>query len=257
MAYSTEQLFCLKDQVVIVTGGSKGIGREIAMALMDVGAIPVIWGSSKASVADAEAAFSQRDGSCIVMQVDVTEEAQVQAATAEIHQRYGRIDGLVNSAGINLLHPMENQDMADFDRVLRVNVIGTMHCCKHAGRIMREKGAGSIVNVGSVRGFQGKERYSAYAASKGAIHNLTHSLGVELAPTGVRVNAIAPCFIRTDFTEDMLSKPEFLDWTLSRLPIGRLGLQSDCVGPVLFFLSPASAFVTGTVLPVDGGWLAG
>lgn len=257
MKYDVNRMFGMQEKVVVITGGTKGIGREAAIALMHMGAASVVWGSTQDSVAAATEALSGEPGSFTAMQVDVSDEAQVAAATRQVMDRFGRIDGLVNSAGTTHIQSLEDFDMARFERVLRVNVTGTMHCCKHIGGIMKRQGQGSIVNVSSVRGFQGKDKYSAYAASKGAVNNLTHTLGVELAPAGVRVNAIAPCFIKTDISEAVLKDEAFMQWALGRLPVGRLGELPDCVAPILFFLSDGSAFVTGTILPVDGGWLAG
>lgn len=257
MGYSLEKMFGMEGKVVIITGGTKGIGKEAAKALLDIGAIPVMWGSTEKSVGMAREDFKDATDSYEIMQVDVGDEAAVEKAVAAVMEKYGHIDGLVNSAGTSHLEAFDTFDISEYERVMHVNVTGTMICCKHVGKIMKAQGKGCIVNVSSVRGFQGKDRYSAYASSKGAINNLTHTLGVELAPLGVRVNAIAPCFIRTDISEVVLKDESFKAWVMSRLPAGRLGELSDCAGAIVFLLSDASPFVIGSVLPVDGGWLAG
>lgn len=131
-----------------------------------------------------------------------------------------------------------------------------MLCAKHFGRIMKEQGKGRIVTCGSVRGSQGKANYASYAASKGAVKNLTRSLAVEFAPYGITVNCFSPCFVLTDLAKEMMTESAH-QWAVSRIPMGRLGEKEDMVGTVVFLLSDASAFVTGADIPVDGGWMAG
>ena len=257
MNYSLDSLFGIKDNVVIITGGTKGIGKEIAAALLGLKAIPIVWGSSESSVVSAKTELEKIGGSFSAMQVDVGNEDQVIDAVNIVLKKYGRIDGLINSAGTTHIQELHNFPIEEFTRVMHINVTGTLICSKHISNIMVEKGGGSIINISSVRGFQGKSRYSAYATSKGAINNLTRTLAVELAESNITVNAIAPSFIKTDISEVVLKDKPFMDWALSRIPAGRLGTPSDCVGAALFLLSPASRFISGVILPVDGGWLAG
>jgi NAD(P)-dependent dehydrogenase (short-subunit alcohol dehydrogenase family) len=147
--------------------------------------------------------------------------------------------------------------MEKFKWVMNVNLFGTANCCKAAGRYMLEKGKGRIVNFSSVRGLQGKAKYGAYAASKGAVNTYTKSLAVEWATKGINVNAIAPIFTLTNINKDTLSDKEVYNWVISRIPKGKLSETGFLVGPVVFLLSKCSEFVTGEILYVDGGWTAG
>jgi len=251
MEHSIEKMFGMKDKVIVVTGGTRGIGRAIADALCDLGAKIIAFGSTEKSVQAARETMN-----CDVMQVDVGSDSAVEKAAAMIYEKYGRVDGLVNIAGTQKLQAALEVDPDDFNRTMHINVTGSMICAKHFGRIMKEQGKGRIVNCASVRGSQGKANYASYAASKGAVKNLTRSLAVELAPYGITVNCFSPCFVLTELASEMMTEAGS-KWAISRIPMGRLGETEDMVGTVVFLLSDASAFVTGADIPVDGGWLAG
>jgi 2-deoxy-D-gluconate 3-dehydrogenase len=145
--------------------------------------------------------------------------------------------------------------MDAWQRVIDVNLKSVVLCCKHAGRRMLAAGRGKIINISSVRGFQGRAQDLAYAPSKGAVNQLTRSLAIEWGPRGVNVNAIAPVFTLTAINRTLLTDPAKLEWVMSRIPMKRLGNLEDLFGPVVFLASEASNFVNGHVLPVDGGWL--
>ena len=175
---------------------------------------------------------------------------------AYVLDTYGRIDILVNSQGTADLQPTADFDTEAWQRVMDVNVKSVFLCCKHVGRVMLQQGKGKIINVSSVRGFQGRLQDPAYAPSKGAVNQLTHSLAIEWGPQGINVNAIAPVFTRTAISARVLDDPAKRDWVLSRIPMKRLGELDDLFGPVVFLASDASNFVNGHVLLVDGGWIA-
>jgi 2-deoxy-D-gluconate 3-dehydrogenase len=137
-----------------------------------------------------------------------------------------------------------------------VNVKSVFLCCKHVGQTMLQRSCGKIINISSVRGFQGRGQDLAYAPSKGAVNQLTRSLAIEWGPKGINVNGIAPVFTLTKISEDFIRDPDLRDWVLGRIPMRRLGRLDDLLGPVIFLASDASAFVSGHILPVDGGWLS-
>jgi NAD(P)-dependent dehydrogenase (short-subunit alcohol dehydrogenase family) len=171
-------------------------------------------------------------------------------------ERFGRIDILVNSAGIVSLKPTIEFPLEEWRRIIAVNLEGAFLCCKEVGKAMLRQERGKIINMSSVRGLQGRANDPAYPASKGAINLLTKSLAIEWAAKGINVNAIAPTFIRTDLNAFMLDDPPTRDWVLSRIPMGRVGQIWDLFGAAVFLASPASDFITGQTLYVDGGWTA-
>jgi NAD(P)-dependent dehydrogenase (short-subunit alcohol dehydrogenase family) len=248
--------FALTDRVAVVTGGSRGLGRGIALALAAAGAHVVPVSRTPADVgvvADEIRSFGRRS---LLAAVDVTDEAQVQGMVQQVVDEFGRIDILVNSAGIVSLKPTIEFPLEEWRKIIRVNVEGTFLCCKEVARAMLQQGRGKIINMSSVRGLQGRANDPAYPASKGAINLLTKSLAIEWAQKGINVNAIAPTFIRTDLNAFMLDDPATREWVLSRIPMGRVGQIWDLFGAVVFLASPASDFITGQTLYVDGGWTA-
>jgi NAD(P)-dependent dehydrogenase (short-subunit alcohol dehydrogenase family) len=248
-------LFDLTGKVAIVAGGGSGIGRAAAEILADAGAIVAVADIDEAAAKGVAAAIG---ASASAHPVDVGDGASVKAAFDTIAAIHGRIDVLVNSAGIAYREPSESLTRADWDRVMGVNLTGGFLCAQAAGVHMLPRNTGSIINVASIMGFVGNPLYAnlAYHTSKGGVLNMTRTLAVEWAPRGVRVNAIAPCFVRTKLTEKLLAAPA-MERSITRLtPLGRIAEPEDIAGAVLFLASAASAMVTGHILAVDGGWLA-
>ena len=255
-APSTLGRFQLDGKVALVVGGNKGLGQAMAMALAAAGADVAVVGRGPAGLqetADATTALGRKG---TFFAADVTEEERVEAMVAFMLDTYGRIDVLVNSQGIVDLQPSESFDTQTWQRVMDVNLKSLFLCCKHVGGVMLKQGRGKIINISSVRGFQGRAQDPAYAPSKGAVNQLTHSLAIEWGIKGINVNAIAPCFTRTAMAASTLDDPEKRAWVLSRIPMKRTGELDDLFGPVVFLASAASDFVNGHVIPVDGGWLA-
>jgi NAD(P)-dependent dehydrogenase (short-subunit alcohol dehydrogenase family) len=248
--------FALTDRIAVVTGGSRGLGRGMALALAAAGAHAVPVSRTPADVEAVAEEVRSLGSRSIPAAFDVTDETQVQAMVRRVVEEFGRIDILVNSAGIVSLKPTTEFPVEEWRQIIRVNVEGTFLCCKEVAKVMLQQGRGKIINMSSVRGLQGRANDPAYPASKGAINLLTKSLAIEWAQKGINVNAIAPTFIRTDLNAFMLDDPPTRDWVLSRIPMGRVGQIWDLFGAVVFLASPASDFITGQTLYVDGGWTA-
>jgi len=244
--------FDLTGKVAIVTGGGRGIGRAIANRLAQNGAQVVVAGRTQATLDEAAAAIG---GAAQV--ADVSREADVLALRDAVLARHGRIDVLVNNAGINpIFRGIERTSLADWQSIIDINLTGCFLTCKHIGAVMLEQGRGSIVNVSSVGGHVGLLRSVPYCASKGGVELLTKALALDLAERGVRVNTLAPGWVDTDLTHELLVHDVHGKRLLEHTPMGRFATGSDLVGAAVFLASDASAYMTGQSLLIDGGWTA-
>jgi len=252
---SGARLFDLSDRNALVVGGGTGLGQAMALALAGAGAGVCVAGLETPELHETAAAIATLGRTSASIAVDATDEAAVDRMLEQFAERLGPIDVLVNSQGAVHLQEATQFDMDAWQRVIDVNLKSVVLCCKHAGRRMLAAGRGKIINISSVRSFQGRAQDLAYAPSKGAVNQLTRSLAIEWGPRGVNVNGIAPVFTLTAINRTLLADPKKLDWVMSRIPMKRLGNLDDLFGPVVFLASEASNFVNGHVLPVDGGWL--
>lgn len=256
LAPSTLDRFRLDGRAALVVGGTKGLGQAMALALAAAGADVCVASRGPEGLQETAAAITELGRKGTSYALDATDEAQVERMVEWLLETYGRIDVLVNSQGMAALQPIAEFDTTTWEQVMDINVKSVFLCCKHVGRVMLRQGRGKIINISSVRGFQGRAQDPAYATSKGAVNQLTHSLAIEWGALGIQVNAIAPVFTRTAMSAPFLDDPVRRDWVLSRIPMKRAGELDDLFGPVVFLASEASNFVNGHVLLVDGGWIA-
>jgi len=240
--------FRLDGKVAVITGGARGIGRGTAELFAAAGA--------SIAILDRDPPAGDLVGS--FHQSDVTDEATVERAISEAAERHGGLDVLVNSAGIGLRHAAVDHPLGDWDKVVAVNLTGVFLCSRAAARHMMRRGGGAIVNLASIMGFSGGGLYPnvSYQATKGAVVNMTRALAVEWAQDGIRVNAVAPTWVRTDLTAAVLDRPGIMDRIAELTPLRRLATTDEVARAILFLASPAAAMVTGHTLPVDGGFLA-
>ena len=249
-------VFNLSGKVAAITGGASGIGLEAARALGQCGAKIELM-DMNAEALDKVAGDFAKDGIAVETSVlDVTDPDAVNNTAETVRARSGAVDMLLNSAGIARLHDAISVSDAEWQLVMDVNVNGTFWCCRAFGKHMVEAGRGSIINMGSMSGtIINRPQYaSSYMVSKGAIHQLTKALAVEWAKTGVRVNAVAPGYIGTEMTLEMRSRPELFDTWLDMTPMGRCGDPAEVASVILFLASPASTYMTGSIVAVDGGY---
>ncbi|GAA2093141.1 SDR family oxidoreductase [Microlunatus panaciterrae] len=246
--------FDLSGRTAVVTGASRGIGLSIALGLVDAGA-DLIGLQRGPLAAHLEERAEWRGVTVRRVPVELADESSVAMAIEEA-LRPGPVDILVNNAGTQIRHDAEDFPLEDFDRVLAVNTRAVFQLCQGFGRPMLERGWGRIVNVASLLSFQGGIRVPAYAASKGAVTQITKALCNEWAGRGVNVNAVAPGYIDTEMNEALAADPVRREQLTVRIPAGRWGTGDDLAGAVVFLSSEAAAYVNGVVLPVDGGWLA-
>ncbi len=251
-------LFRLDGRQSLVTGAAGGIGFATAMMLADAGSRVALVDLDQAALRGAEAKLAEAGHQVSAHAVDITDEAAVTRAVQSVVAAAGAIDVLVNNAGIGARVPTEALDTATWERVLAVNLTGSFICTRIVGQTMLARGRGVVVNVASIMGLVGNGLYAnaAYHATKGGIVNLTRAVAVEWAPRGIRVNAVAPCFVETPLTQKLLSDRAMAAAIVERTPLGRLATPDDVAAAILFLASDAASMVTGHVLAVDGGWLA-
>jgi NAD(P)-dependent dehydrogenase (short-subunit alcohol dehydrogenase family) len=249
--------FDLEGQVALVTGAARGLGRAIALTLANAGADVALGLRDASTGADLAQAIEAMGRRALRVQMDVTRTDQVAEATRAVLRELGRIDVLVNNAGLGPMNPAEDVTEADFDLTCAVNLKGTFFVSQAVGRTMIRQGSGRIVNLGSQAGFVALPGEAVYCMTKAAISHLTKCLAVEWGQHGINVNAVAPTFIATDGTRPQLDDPAFLADVTERIAaLHRVGEPSDVAGAVLFLASPASSLITGETILIDGGWTA-
>ena len=250
------KLFTLAGKTALVTGAARGLGREISLGLAQYGASLVL----------ADAVYPQETADlviqcgsrCLAVQTDISDESQVEDLIKIAGAESEQVDILVNNAGVSQLSYTATEDLPvdEWDRIVEINLRGTFLCCKHIGKSMIRCGGGSIVNIASTAGITGVPRAPAYCVSKSGIILLTKSLALEWARYNIRVNSIAPHYLATDLTKGLRDSEKIHAAIVNQIPLRRFGKASEVVGAVLYLSSNASSYTTGTVIPVDGGYLA-
>ena len=251
-----KELFSCEGKIALVTGSAQGLGEVISLGLAHFGASLIL--------ADIEypKRTAQRieamGANCMAFTTDISDENQVDALAAGALSAYGKVDILVNNAGISQLSytPTEDLTVNEWNRVVETNLRGTFLCCQKIGKQMIAGGGGAIVNVATTAGITGVPRAPAYCASKAGVILLTKSLALEWARYHIRVNAIAPHYLETELTRGLRESTKVHDSLIRQIPLQRFGRTSEVVGAVIFLCSEASSYVTGAVIPVDGGYLA-
>lgn len=250
------ELFNITGKTAIITGASSGLGVTFAKGLSKAGAKVVLAARRKEMLENLEEEIKSTGGQVLSIPCDVAKEDDVIKMVSKTCEVFGGIDILVNNAGITNISVAEEERAEDFQRVMKVNVLGTFMCAKYCAVEMLKAGKGSIVNIASIMGFVGSGQIpeAAYNASKGAVVNLTRELAAQWARKGIRVNAIAPGWFRSEMTEELFSDERSFRFAQKKTPMGRAGSPDELIGALLLLASDAGSFMTGQSLLVDGGW---
>ena len=238
-----------------MTGASRGIGQGIALALAEAGADVALASRTIPALEETASLIRALGRKAAVIPTDVTHVEQVRRMVECTVETLGRIDILVNSAGVSVKKPAVELTEADFDLVYATNIRAVTFACATAGRHFIAQGSGKVINIASLTTALGLPGRSHYGPSKGAVGQLTRTLAAEWGPHGICVNAIAPGWIDTELLRPNWNDPEFRPWALKRTPLGRIGDVDDVAGPAVFLASSAADFVTGQILYVDGGFV--
>lgn len=249
--------FRLDGQVALVTGASGGLGRMACLAYAAAGASVAAAGRDRDRLEETVAQVRAAGGRAEAVVADLAEDGGAQAMADRTLELYGRIDILLNNAGIMLAKSFMDSTPEEWSRVISVNLLGVAACCRAVIPAMIDRGQGSIVMTGSILSLRAFANRSAYCVSKAGVASLAKALAFELGPHGITVNTVAPTVIETDLNRDLIkTQPHLYDGVLRRTALGRLGVPEDLAGMLVFLASPASRYVTGQVIGVDGGFLA-
>lgn len=250
-------LFSVADQVVLVSGGSRGIGRSIAEGFAQRQAKVIITGRDLASLEKTALEIAPKDNPVRCIVCDVAKSDDINNLVSDVVKEFGRIDTLINVAGVNRRMLSEKLTEDDYDFIIDINQKGPFFLSVAVGKEMLKRGKGNQINIVSLNNDRPVKGVVPYAMSKAAMGHMTKALALEWGPRGIRVNAIAPGFILTDLTKKLWSQPQMKEWGKTNTPLLRMGVPEDMVGAAIFLASEASAFMTGQILYLDGGFTCG
>ena len=244
----------LKDKIVVITGASKGIGAGISKELANAGATVILCARNNEQLQELKVEIEREKGLAHVFPLDVSSVDHIKEVFKSINDQFGRIDILINNAGLGYNHAATEVNEADWDEMMDVNLKGLFFCCQQAGKYMIKSGYGRIINMSSQASLVAIKDHAVYCASKGGVNMLTKVLALEWADKGVTVNGIAPTFTYTPGTAERLDNPEYLANVLNRIPVGKVASIKDIVSAILYLTAAHSDMVTGSTLVIDGGW---
>ncbi len=251
------KLFDLSGKAAIITGGSKGLGLAMAAGLASAGADVMLVNRNAAEGAQAAGELSQQYGTKVLsFPADITDQQQTEAMAQAAMDAFGKIDILINSAGINIRGAIDELSPADFSKVMEVNVNGTWLCCRAVTPFMKKNSSGKIINLASTLGLVGLANRTPYTASKGAVVQMTRALALELAPYTINVNAICPGPFLTEMNISIADTEEAKKFVVGATALGRWALLPEIQGAAIFLASEAASYMVGSILTVDGGWTA-
>lgn len=242
------------DQVIVVTGASKGIGWGIAKKLANTENILALCARNTEQLVKLKHEIEEEGGRAYVFGMDISSVDQIKKTFKEIYDEFGRIDVLINNAGLGYNHVAMEVEETDWDEMMDVNLKGLFFCSQQAGKYMIEKSYGRIINMSSQASLVAIKDHAVYCASKGGVNMITKVLALEWAKNGVTVNGIAPTFTYTPGTAERLDNPEYLAGVLNRIPVGKVASIEDIVAAITYLIGPNSGMVTGSTLVIDGGW---
>lgn len=252
-----DELFSVADRVTLVSGGSRGIGKDLARGFAERGAKVIITGRDASTLEQAAREISSPESEVHPIVCDVSSPEEIQKLVETVVTQFGRIDTLLNVAGVNKRQRAESFTAEEYDFILDINLRGAFLLATSVGRRMIAQKSGVQINIDSLNTYAPLKGVTPYAMSKGGLSIMTRGLAAEWGEFNVRVNAIAPGFILTDMTQKLWSNPVMHEWGKQNTPLGRLGKVEDLIGAAIFLASEASAFMTGQVIYVDGGFSAG
>lgn len=254
---TTPRLLSLDGKICVITGGSKGLGQSMALGLAESGATTVITARDVEACRGVAAEIAAKTGKpSLGIATDVTKEDQVNRLVSAVLDSYGKIDVLINSAGMNIRHPIEDFPADEFRKIIDLNLTGTWLCCRAVSAVMKKQKAGSVINIGSALSLVGLAERTAYTASKAGVVGMTKTLALEWAPFNVRCNAICPGPFLTEMNKPLLADPAKVAGVVGLTAMNRWAELHEIRGAAVFLASDASTYVTGATLSVDGGWTA-